>query len=180
VCSKSSHWQTANRSISKAKAYSSWPVAVTTIHWIKMCPTGLRSPSGVDIPGKNQNQTRSLSIKSDDIVQDILPGFRVLLQRVLAKEWLFVVRETTVLNKNDTLELLQKKIIDQRRIVAELSTGREQTIADARISFYEALEIYRRGDRLRGATQLSKTTPILAEDDAYYVHLQKLMQSDAE
>jgi formylglycine-generating enzyme required for sulfatase activity len=119
-------------------------------------------------------------IESDNIVQDSVPGFRVLLERVLADDWLFVVRKTTVLNKNDTLELVQKNIVDQRRIVAELCTRREYAVADARISFYEALEMYRRGDRLRGATQLSKATPILAEGDAYYVHLQKLMESDVE
>ena len=46
-------------------------------------------------------------LESQNIVQDTPPGFRVLLERVLAQDWLLVIREATLMNEKDNLVLCQ-------------------------------------------------------------------------
>jgi formylglycine-generating enzyme required for sulfatase activity len=119
-------------------------------------------------------------LKTDNIVQDSPPGFRVLLERVLARDWLFVIREATIMNEKDNLKAIQDQLSEHRRLVAELSTGKDRKIAEARISFYEALENYRKGNRAEGARLLSGASDSLAGDDPFFSHFQQLVQADAQ
>lgn len=119
-------------------------------------------------------------LESQNIVRDTPPGFRVLLERVLAPDWLLVIREATVMNEKDNLKAIHDQLSEQRRLVAELSAGKDHKIAEARINFYEALENYRKGNRAEGARLLSGASDSLAEDDPFFSHFQQLVQADAQ
>jgi len=119
-------------------------------------------------------------LESQNIVQDTPPGFRVLLERVLARDWLLVIREATIMNEKDNLKAIQDQLSEHRRLVAELSTGEDRKIAEARISFYEALENYRKGNRAEGARLLSGASDSLKGDDPFFSHFQQLVQADAQ
>ena len=119
-------------------------------------------------------------LQSQNIVQDTPPGFRVLLERVLAPDWLLAIREATVMNEKDNLNAIQEQLGDHRRLVAELSTGPDREIAEARISFYEALENYRKGNRGECARLLTSSGDSLAGEDSFFSHFQQLVQADVQ
>lgn len=118
-------------------------------------------------------------LEAQDIVNDMLPGFRVLLERVLASNWLFVIRKSTVLDEKSTLNDISKRLADHRKVVAELATGRDLALAEARIQFYEALAGYDRGGPETGAQLLANVGPTLSEDDSYFRLLQDLVNNDS-
>ena len=78
------------------------------------------------------------------------------------------------------LEAIQDQLNEHRRLVAELSTGEDRKIAEARISFYEALENYRKGNRADSARLLSGASDSLGGDDPFFSHFQQLVQADAQ
>ena len=119
-------------------------------------------------------------LESQNVVQDFVPGFRVVLERVLADNWVFVIRETTVLNEKATLNDINKQLADHRDVVAELATGSELALARVTIGYYEALASYQKGNRKAGARLLANSGPELAKDDSYFKLLQDLMNSEAK
>ena len=118
-------------------------------------------------------------LEAQNVVQDSPPGFRVVLERVLSSEWLLVIRETTILNAKDSLDVIRQHLVDHRRVVAELSTGNDYALAEARINFYEAMETYRKGNKSECARLLAGTTSSLAKEDPFFVHFQELVNADA-
>ena len=63
------------------------------------------------------------SLQEQNIVSDRLPGFRFVMERVLAKDWLYVIREAAILNANNSLEDIKKQLAEHRQTVSRLSAG---------------------------------------------------------
>ncbi|WP_161603380.1 formylglycine-generating enzyme family protein [Blastopirellula marina] len=118
-------------------------------------------------------------IESDNIVQDMLPGLRVLLDRRLTHDWLFLVRKEAVLTPSDSLDEIQQRLIRFRANVQELATSDELEPSAGKISFYESLSVYAHGDRVNAAQRLSDASKSLAAEDSFFGYLPELVSRDA-
>ena len=118
-------------------------------------------------------------LESQNVVQDMLPGFRVLLERVLASDWLFVIRESTVLDEKAPLNDINEQLANHRKAIAELATGDDLALAEARIRYYEALATYQKEGPEAGAQLAANLGSASSEEDSYFKLLQDLVNTDA-
>ena len=119
-------------------------------------------------------------LQQKNIAQDMLPGIRVVLDRVLSEDWLFVIRETAVFDDKSALNNVKKRLGEHRAVIAELAFGDDLVLANARIKYYEALATYRAGQRLQGSQLLIDCAPAIEKDDDYFAHLRQLVIADAK
>jgi len=119
-------------------------------------------------------------LEEQNVVQDTSPGFRVLLDRVLAKDWLYVIRKSSVLHGGDDAPAsIQQRLDDHRRVIRELASGDELAAAEAKIDFYEALAKYRQGKVSESAKLIDTSSPSLTTDDPFFSYVKDLLAADS-
>ncbi|WP_372717711.1 formylglycine-generating enzyme family protein [Novipirellula sp.] len=119
-------------------------------------------------------------LESQNVVEDAPPGFRVVLERILAKDWILIVRLNSVLGETNAMERTTQSLNANRLAVAELSTGRERSLAEARIDYYEAMAAYRSGDKQKCVKLLEKSKDPLSGEDPYFDQLLKLLVEEVQ
>jgi ketosteroid isomerase-like protein len=107
---------------------------------------------------------------------DVLPGFRVLAERTLANDWLYVIRSSTVLNPHRPLVEIREELANHRKRIAELVQGTDGEIAEARVAYYESLAALRTGDKQQASNLLSQQAVVT--EDPYTAMLSTLMELD--
>lgn len=116
----------------------------------------------------------------EELYADRLAGFRVVLERVLAPTWLYVVRTTALPEDPAELTAIEKQLADIKYVVQALVASSEADLAGARVSYYRALANYRAG-RTKDASEILKNQcGALPQEDEYFRHLIELVEADAK
>lgn len=82
--------------------------------------------------------------KASEMASDFQPGLRVLLERVMAEDWLQIVRQQVVLPPKADPELLASLEADKRTIVEIVPQSKQKEVL-AILDYYRALGLYRLG-----------------------------------
>lgn len=117
--------------------------------------------------------------QSDENTKDRLPGFRILIDRTLAQDWLFLVRRDSTLPAPPDAAEIGTTFAAYRANIGDLASGDELTAALRRLEFFESIAHYRAG--VVGADVLKDEASVEATDqEALFVHCQRrLMATDA-
>jgi len=142
-------------------------------NWVKFSIWG-----GQPMEGEVASAYTFSEAKTQDV--ETSPGFRVLLQRVLAQDWLLAIRNSSVLDQKLTLPEIKQRLAEDRATVAELSTGEVLTKAEARIKYYEALAAYRHDAKAETNQLLADVSGLLDAEDPYFAHVRELVSLDAQ
>lgn len=90
----------------------------------------------------------------DEVIEDLFPGFRIIVERYLADNWLFALRRA--IYRNDQFaEDAGKSLEDADRLVHEIAPGDETAIPT--LQFYYALLNYSRSKEEKSVNQLEAT-----------------------
>lgn len=117
-------------------------------------------------------------IEDENVVQDFLPGVRLLLERRLADDWVFIIRQEAVFNSGASLNEIKQRLDVHRQSVRELAIDTSLERSESTISFYEALASYERGQKDNAAKMILDSSDVLAKQDPFFKHLSKVVQAD--
>ena len=118
-------------------------------------------------------------VEDSDLLYDQVPGFRVIMQRVLRRDWRLLVRNDVVLADKVSEDTLAA-FAGHRKTVTELLSASQQSDAQAFVDFYAALASYRLGKRddCNNLLQDERLASI-RQSDPYFETLAELVAIDA-
>ncbi|KKL21983.1 hypothetical protein LCGC14_2439990 [marine sediment metagenome] len=146
--------------------------------WVKLTTWGGERLASDNTPAPYSPQ----EIEEDNVAQDFSPGFRVVLERVLASHWLLVIRKTALLNDNDQVAFneIRQQLDQHRKQIAELAPPTKLDETAALVDYYEGLALQKEGQITDGVEIIQKQAEALAQVDPYFSYLKELMDDDLE